>query len=106
MTDDPATRVDEPSDAARNTDASRGRLGGRRVVVGLYAILVVVTGVFGYVIGLIHPDALDPTLFFLVDLPPTPLGMALYGMVTVGTALGALLLLVRYVGKRFDPDAR
>jgi len=106
VTDEESTESADRSDAAGTTDASGSRFGGRRVVAGLYAILVVVTGVFGYVIGLIRPDALDPTLFFLVDLPPTPLGMALYGMVTVGIVLGTLLLLVRYVGRRFDPDAR
>ncbi|MHB9286671.1 cox cluster protein [Halobacteriales archaeon Cl-PHB] len=101
MSDDPADRSGRVSADGQTADA-RGRLGGERVVVAIYLVLTVVTGGFGYVIGVIRPDALAPTLFFLVDLPPTPLGMAIYGMVTVGTILGLLLLLVRYVGREFD----
>lgn len=88
------------------TPTATDSLGGERVVVAIYLVLTVVTGGFGYVIGVIRPETLDPTLFFLVDLPPTPLGMALYGMVTVGTILGILLLLVRYVGREFDTAKR
>ena len=36
------------------------------------------------------------------DLPPTPLGMALYGVLTIAFVLGVLLLLVRYVADRYD----
>jgi hypothetical protein len=74
---------------------------GSRFVVLLYVLIVALTGVFGFVIGVIRPLNLDPVLFMLVDLPPTPLGMALYGMVTVGVLLGLLLLLVNYVS-RYD----
>lgn len=77
---------------------------GRRFVLVLYAILVALTGVFGFVIGTIRPADLEPTLFGLVDLPPTPLGVALYGILTVGTILGVLLGLVSYVGNRYDTD--
>lgn len=76
---------------------------GDRFVVALYAVLVAVSGVFGYVIGLINPENLDPRLFFLIDLPGTPLGLALYGVLTVGIVLGALLVVVWYVGRVYDP---
>jgi hypothetical protein len=75
---------------------------GPRFLVVLYTLLVLLTGVFGYVIGLIRPEDLNPQLFMLVDLPPTPVGMAVYGMVTVGLILGVLLLAVRYVAREYD----
>jgi hypothetical protein len=75
---------------------------GPRFVVLLYTLLVLVTGVFGYVIGLIRPDDLNPQLFMVIDLPPTPFGMAIYGMVTIGLILGVLLLAVRYVAREYD----
>ena len=76
---------------------------GPRFVTALYLAVVALTGVFGYVIGAIRPANLEPELFMLIDLPPTPLGVALYGMLTVGILLGGLLLLVRYVGEEYDP---
>lgn len=83
-------------------DASRpGAWDGHRFVLVLYAAIVALTGVFGFVIGAVRPLDLDPELFMLVQLAPTPLGLALYGMLTVGTVLGALLLAVNYVS-RFD----
>ena len=73
---------------------------GKRVVTTVYLIIVVLAGVFGYVIGTISPGQVDPRLFFLIPLPPTPFGMAIYGFVTIAVVLGALLLLVEYVSKK------
>jgi hypothetical protein len=78
---------------------------GSRIVLAVYAIIVAVTGVMGFVIGTIRPQNLDPKLFAVIDLPPTPFGMALYGMLTIGFVLGVLLLLVKYVAERYDTDA-
>jgi hypothetical protein len=75
---------------------------GPRFIVVLYTLLVLLTGVFGYVIGLIRPADINPQLFMVVELPPTPVGMAVYGMVTVGLILGVLLLAVRYVAREYD----
>ena len=48
---------------------------------------------------------MEPELFGLVALPPTPFGVAVYGMVTVGTGLGILLALVVFVSQRYgDTD--
>ena len=79
---------------------------GRQFVVLLYAILVALSAVFGYIIGVVRPENLDPRLFMLVDLPPNALGMAIYGAVTVGTILGALLVLVSYVSSITDAEAQ
>lgn len=79
---------------------------GDRFVLLLYGTLVALAGAFGYVIGLIRPANLEPRLFGLVELPPTPFGMALYGAVTVAVVLGVLLLLVRYVAREYDTADR
>lgn len=86
-------------------ETSRGRPGDR-VVVQLYVVIVAVAGLMGFVIGAIRPADLEPELFGVVALPPTPLGVALYGVVTVGAGLGLLLALVVYVSRRYgDTEA-
>ena len=75
---------------------------GEKVVVQMYVIIVALAGVMGFVLGTIRPANLEPALFGVVALPPTPFGVALYGMVTVGVGLGALLGLVVYVSRRTD----
>ena len=79
------------------------RVAGERVVVAVYLAVVAVAGLMGVFLGVVNPEGMDPELFFLVDLPPTPLGMAVFGVTTVGTALGVFLLGVRYVA-RFDDE--
>lgn len=81
------------------------RLAGKRVVVVVYLAIVALTGALGAVVGLISGGNVDPRLFGLIDLPPTPLGMAIYGVVTVGLLLGLLLALVEYVSKKTGASA-
>lgn len=83
------------------SDSEAARTAGSRLVVGLYVVVVLLTAAVGFVIGVIGPQGLDPELFGVVQLPPTPLGMAVYGGATIGTLLGALLLLVVYVSARY-----
>lgn len=78
---------------------------GERVVVQLYGIIVALAGVMGFVLGNIRPADLEPELFGVIALPPTPLGVAIYGVVTVGLGLGVLLALVVYVSRRTDDEA-
>jgi uncharacterized membrane protein YphA (DoxX/SURF4 family) len=78
------------------------RTGGRRLVVGIYVGIVLLTAGLGFVIGVIAPQDLDPELFGFIQLPPTPVGMAVYGGVTIATLLGVLLLGVVYVSGRYD----
>lgn len=79
---------------------------GRQFVLLLYVILVALTAVFGYIIGLVRPEDLDPQLFMVIDLPPTPIGMALYGALTVGVILGILLALVSYISREYGTETR
>lgn len=98
-----ALAADRPS--AHATDRPSA-LAGHRLTLLLYGLLVALSGGFGFVIGLLRPADLDPELFFLVELPPSPLGVALYGALTVAVVLGSLLALVTLVGNRFDRHAR
>ncbi|GCF14749.1 hypothetical protein Harman_26840 [Haloarcula mannanilytica] len=75
---------------------------GRKIVVRLYASIVVLAGVMGFVLGSIRPENLQPELFGFISLPPTPFGVAVYGFITVGVGLGLLLGLVMYVSERVD----
>lgn len=75
---------------------------GRRVIYALYAVVVGIAGLMGFIIGIIRPEKLDPRLFGVIDLPPTPVGMVIFGVVTVGLGMGVLLLVVSWVADRFD----
>jgi hypothetical protein len=56
----------------------------------------------GGVIGSIGLRDLEAVSFLgVVTFQPTPLGLALYGMLTIGTLLGVLLLLVVGVSRRY-----
>lgn len=80
-------------------------LGGRTLVLTLYVVVVSIAAGTGFLLGAIGPQELDPELFGVVQLPPTPLGMAVYGGVTIGLLLGVLLLAVVYVSDRYVEDA-
>lgn len=74
---------------------------GQRFVVGLYLAIVGVAALAGYIIGSFGIEEMDPELFGFIQLPPTALGMALYGATTIGTLLGVLLVAMIYVSKRY-----
>ena len=77
---------------------------GRSVVLVVYVVVVAIAGITGVLLGTFGPDELRPVeLFFLIELQPTPLGLAVYGMGTMGVGLGILLVLVSYASRRYDP---
>lgn len=88
-----------------NTDrlALSERVAGPRVVVAVYLAVLGVAGTMGALLGFVNPEGMDPTLFFVIDLPASPLGMATFGVVTVGIVLGILLLAVEFVS-RYDEN--
>jgi hypothetical protein len=75
---------------------------GRRFVVVLYLLLVAFAAVAGLLFARVVADPEPPRLLFLVPLPPTGLGFAVYGAVTVALVLGVPLALVVYVSRRAD----
>lgn len=86
------------------SDSEAGRIGGRRLVVVLYVVVVTLAAGIGLVLGIIAPRGLDPELFGVVQLPPTPLGVAVYGAVTVGALLGVVLTGVAYASRRYAAE--
>lgn len=76
-------------------------LSGRRVVLFLYVAVVAIAGFTGFVLGYIGPRDLDPRLFGFIAMPPTPLGMAAYGAITLAVALGVVIALVMFVSERY-----
>lgn len=83
------------------TDQAPG-FGGNRIILALYAVVVAVAGLMGALIGSIGLRDLEAVTFLgLVTFQPTPLGLAAFGMATIGTFLGVLLLLVVVVSRRY-----
>ena len=77
--------------------------GGRFVVLIIYVAVVILAGGWGYLLGSLGIKSLRPvSLFFLFTLQPTPSGLAVYGMGTLGVGLGIILLLVNYVSQHYD----
>jgi len=77
---------------------------GRRLVVGLYVFIVAITGVIGFLAGSVVDDITPPRFLFLIEFPATRLGLAAYGMLTIGLFLGVLLWLVTVASERIDDD--
>lgn len=83
--------------------SERGRE-GQRIVLVMYGVLVSVAGGVGVLMATFVDNLRPPSLLFLIELPPTPLGMAVYGMVTVAIVFGIPLALVIWVTEKFDLD--
>lgn len=82
-----------------------GGIGGRSVIVTLYFVVVGIAGMMGAAIGTIGLRDLEAVTFLgLVTFQPTPVGLAAFGMLTVGTGLGLTLGLVVFVSKKY-PNA-
>ena len=82
-------------------------LRGRRFVLALYAVLVCFAAVAGALFASVVANPEPPALFFVVPLPPTALGFAAYGAVTIAVVLGVPLALVARVSANLDdPGSR
>jgi hypothetical protein len=84
------------------TASTASRWQGRRVLYLVYASVVSIAAAMGFIIGVINPDGLNPVLFGVIDLPATPVGMVIFGVVYVSIGLGILMLAVEFVAERFD----
>jgi hypothetical protein len=71
----------------------------------LYGALVAVAGVAGFLTGTFVSGLSAPRFLFLIPFPPTPLGFAAYGALTLALVLGLPLVLVVYVSERLDDEA-
>lgn len=81
------------------------QLAGRWFVAVLYATVIAIAAGTGYFIGSFRPEGLDPRLFGVVPFPPTPLGMAAYGAITLAVVLGVFIGGVVLVSRRYvDED--
>lgn len=74
-------------------------LDGQQVVLILYVVLVGIAVFMGVLLSIILEGELESVaLFGLIEMPPTALGLGLYGGITIGTLLGIPLLVIRYFG--------
>ena len=96
--------MSQETDAATAERVVERERSGRGVILLLYAVVVAIAGFTGFVIGYIGPRDLDPQLFGFIAMPPTPLGMAAYGAITLATVLGVVLALVMFVSDRYVND--
>lgn len=80
-------------------------LGGKRLVLLLYAVVVSIAGLTGFLIGGLGIRGLRQVTFLgLVTFQPTAVGLAAYGMLTMGLGLGVMLALVIYVSQNYVDD--
>jgi hypothetical protein len=93
--------VSQETDTATAEPVVEPGRSGRRIVLSLYVIVVAIAGFTGFVLGYIGPRDLDPRLFGVIAMPPTPLGMAAYGAVTLAVVLGVVIALVMVVSRRY-----
>jgi hypothetical protein len=77
---------------------------GPQFVLGLYVLLVAFAGVAGVLFSTVVERPEPPVLFFFLPLPPTALGFAVYGAVTVAVVLGVPLAGVVYASRTIDGE--
>lgn len=78
-----------------------GERSGRRVVLVMFVGVVTLVGFMGVLVAVFGPPTLRSVrLLGVVELPPTPAGLALYGAGTIATLLGGFLLAVSFVSRR------
>jgi len=82
-------------------------LSGKQVVGVVYAGVVALAGVLGYILGIILPAQKDVAMAELgpIAFEITPVSFAVYGMVMLAVTLGVLLGLVQFVS-RYDDAAK
>ncbi len=79
---------------------------GRRIVIGAFVVIVAVSGLLGAALGYTVParTGLEEVTVLSITFTLTPVSVALYGVVTVGTFLATLFVVVAIVAA-FDENA-
>ncbi|TSD14433.1 cox cluster protein [Haloglomus irregulare] len=87
-------------------DEDVSTLGGKWLILVLYAVVVSIAGLTGFLIGALGIRGLRPVTFLgLITFQPTAVGLAAYGVLTMGLGLGVMLGLVIYVSNNYvDED--
>ena len=98
---DAAEGEDAPASGPRPRSEGTGR-DGRRFVLLLYLALVGVATTAGFLTGTFVAGLEAPRFLFVVPFPPTPVGFAAYGGLTLALVLGVPLSLVIYVSRTID----
>lgn len=94
-----------PGDEVWDEADDASTLGGKPIILLLYAIVVSIAGLTGFLIGGLGIRGLRPVTFLgLVTFQPTAVGLAAYGMLTMGLGLGVMLGLVVYVSRNYVDD--
>ncbi|MDY7083125.1 MAG: hypothetical protein SXQ77_12160, partial [Halobacteria archaeon] len=94
MTKQTPGQDDSHGESDEETEAETG-IKGIYVVGFLYATIVFIAGFFGFLLGIAGPENLNPPEYLgIVKFPPTPLGLAVFGVLTIGTGLGFFILLI------------
>lgn len=90
-------------DANKSGDRTRG---GRRTVLALCLALTGVTATLGAILGYALPtqSGVEEMILLGIPVPVSPITLALYGAVTVGTVLLVAILVVEFAS-RFDENA-
>lgn len=95
----------DPNNARPRTSAMNPNVGGYRFILGLYAALVAIVGVAGYLIRTFASGLGTPRSLFLAPLPLTLAGFVAYGVLIIALVLGILLALVVYISAGLDDAA-
>ena len=97
---------------ADGTDAAPGRPGlGRKILLGVGASVIAISGVVGWIIGSNGAEAVPESTILGTGLtiPTTPVAMGLYGMAVATLLLGTFFGLVELASRledAGDPDGQ
>lgn len=75
---------------------------GRSIVLSVYVAIVCFAAGVGYLLSSLGIATKAPRYLGLVPFEPTPVGLALYGALTMATVLGVPLVLVVLISRRND----
>lgn len=74
-------------------------------MLAMYVGITALSGLLGVLVAVFGPANLQPVrLLGVVNVQPTPLGLAAYGAVTVAVVLGVPLVVVAVVSRWRDGD--